>query len=61
VTGQLCTGCDRFLYTEDSGPCPNCFPGLERTQAEEEAEEIMDGYMTGHYSDHHVRRFGSPS
>lgn len=31
MTDAVCTGCDSFLYTEDSGPCPNCFPGLERT------------------------------
>lgn len=45
----LCTGCERFVYEdEDSGPCPNCFPGLTRKQRDEALvamSSIMDDFF----------------
>jgi hypothetical protein len=39
----LCTGCERFLYEDDSsGPCPNCFPGLVRNR-EATDDSLVDG------------------
>jgi len=39
----LCTGCGAFVYEDaDSGPCPNCFPGLTREQRDADRAAIEE-------------------
>ena len=44
-----CTGCERFVYeSEDSGPCPNCFPDGRKwvlvTARREEVRQVFGPY-----------------
>jgi hypothetical protein len=45
---MLCTGCEQHWYGPESGPCPNCFPGLDRgskTAALAVMEEVIDDFF----------------
>jgi len=40
---MLCTGCEQYWYGD--GPCPNCFPGLEKARALAAMEEIVADFF----------------